>query len=1004
MDDKWQKIREIFDKALRHKPEDRRNFVLRACGEDKQMLAEVDSLFSSLESADGFLETPAVGMVADVFESGTGKLEPEKNFGHYEILEKIGAGGMGEVYLAQDKKLDRKVALKILNEKFARDESNLRRFIREARAASALNHPNILVIHEIGAEGEMHFIVSEYVKGKTLREVLKETPLPPAKILDIAVQIANALTAAHEEHLVHRDIKPENVIIRPDGLVKILDFGLAKIVERKNGPLPGLEDRAARQNLTAKGVILGTINYMSPEQVRGLDVDSRTDIWSLGVCLYEMLTGKTPFACETTSDTISAVLNKTPAPLAAYCPDTLKGLERIIDKTLRKDRAERYQHIEDLLIDLKDFRQEFEFGEKGGRSTAASGSSEGAAAQKATGASTAQMTQAASSAEYIFGEIKRRRRASLAVLAFLLVSMIGSGYWFFSNRTASTNINAYISAQKVAQITNWSGLDDFPSLSPDGNTVAYCSDHNGSFEIYVKQLTPGAKEIQLTNDGGQNFQPAFSPDGQHIAYYSKQRGGISIIPASGGEARQITDFGSHPAWSPDGRQIAFQSNPLNDLGAFARNALPPSTLWVAQVLGGALPRQLTQAGALPGGQGSPAWSPDGKRIAFEVDTYNFSYIWTVAADGSDAKAVFPQTEPPSLGYAPIYTPDGKSILYHNQNGTMFQVRINPATDEAVGETTPLTSIAQAPSSVRRVSFSADGKKIAYNVLRRVDSISSVPLQTKTSEAAGTPNVIVSNTTSRNNFPVFSPDGRRLAYSTCSIGGTGCDIWLANADGTKQTQLTTSENNELLPSWFPDGEQIGYLSDRNSNRSFWSINLNTKREQMLFDAKSNLEYARLSPDGKRIIFNDFQEGVTNVWTAALLGDGEPKQLTFDKEMMGFSAWSNDGKLLALQVKRGDDTNIMVMPSDGGTPEQLTFDKGQSWVFGWSPDNDKILFAGLRGGFWNVWWVSRSTKKQQQITDYKKLNSFVRYPSWSPLGNQVVYEYSETTGNIWVADLK
>ena len=1003
MDDKWQKIREIFDAALRQKAEERSSFVVAACGQDKSLLAEVESLLSSLDGAESFMETPAVAKVADVIEVETKKLQGGTCFGHYEIVEQIGAGGMGEVYLARDKKLGRQVAIKILNERFSQHESNLQRFLREAQSASGLNHPNILVVHEVGESDDAHYIVSEFIKGQTLRERLKESALSLAEVLDITIQTANALAAAHEADLVHRDIKPENIMIRPDGFVKVLDFGLAKLVERKNKSFLGLEDSTVAQNQTAKGVILGTVNYMSPEQARGLDVDEETDIWSLGICLYEMLSGTTPFAGETTSDTISAILNKIPAPIAQRVPDIPKELERIIGKTLRKDREERYQHIKDLLIDLKDFKQELEISEKLER-TGNSSKNEKTAMGKTEAFTETQQAQTTSSAEYIFGEIKQRKRGVLVVLAILLVSTIGLSYRFFSTRTASTNNNANISAQKVAQITNWSGLDDFPSLSPDGNTVTYCSDHNGSFEIYVKQLTPGAKEIQLTNDGGQNFQPAFSPDGQYIAYYSKQRGGISIIPASGGEARQITDFGSHPAWSPDGTQIAFQSNPLNDLGAFARNALPPSTIWVAQVLGGALPRQLTQPETLPGGQGSPAWSPDGKRIAFEVDTYNLSYIWTVAADGSDSKAVFPQTEPSSLGYAPIFAPDGKSLLYHKENGTMVQVRINPATGEAVGETTPLTSIAQAPSSVRRVSFSADGKKIAYNVLRRVDSISSVPLQTKTSEAAGTPNVIVSNTTSRNNFPVFSSDGKRLAYSTCSIGGTGCDIWLANADGTKQTQLTTSENNELLPSWFPDGEHIGYLSDRNSNPSFWSINLNTKREQMLLDAKSNFEYARLSPDGKRIVFNDFQEGVTNVWTASLLGDGELKQLTFDKEMMGFSAWSNDGKLLAFQVKRGDDTHIMVMPSEGGTPEQLTFDKGQSWVFGWSPDNDKILFAGLRGGFWNVWWVSRTTKKQRQLTDYKKLNSFVRYPSWSPLGDQVVYEYSETTGNIWVADLR
>jgi len=231
---------------------------------------------------------------------------------------------------------------------------------------------------------------------------------------------------------------------------------------------------------------------------------------------------------------------------------------------------------------------------------------------------------------------KNRRSFALKLAALLgALALVAAGAWLIRNRQQSF---AVISVQKAAQITNWSGLDDFPSMSPDGNTVAYCSDRNGSFEIYVKQTTPGAKEIQLTSDGGQNFQPAFSPDGQRIAYYSKQRGGIWVIPASGGEARQITDFGSHPAWSPDGKQIAFQSNPVADLGAYARNALPPSTLWLVAANGGE-PKQLTQIGNPAGGHGSPSFSPDGKRIVFEVDDYINASVWTISINGDDAKQI-----------------------------------------------------------------------------------------------------------------------------------------------------------------------------------------------------------------------------------------------------------------------------------------------------------------------------------------------------------------------------
>lgn len=586
---------------------------------------------------------------------------------------------------------------------------------------------------------------------------------------------------------------------------------------------------------------------------------------------------------------------------------------------------------------------------------------------------------------------KNRRSFALKSAALLgALALIAAGALLIRNRQQSF---AYIGVEKVAQITNWSGLDDFPALSPDGNTVAYCSDHNGGFEIYVKQLTPGANEIQLTNDGGQNFQPAWSPDGQRIAYYSKLRGGIWIIPASGGEARQITDFGSHPAWSPDGGQIAFQSNSLNDLGAYARNSLPPSTLWLVGTQGGE-PKQLTQIGNPSGGHGSPSFSPDGKRIVFEVDDFNSASVWTISTGGDDIKLITQR------GYEPVYAPDGKSIFYTSEG--VFQIRVNPDTGESIGEPSQIAGIGGTFSGVRRVSFSADGKRMAYSALLRREGLSSVRLQTNSDEADGAPVTLVQNTNDRNNFPAFSPDGKRIAWTTCNIGGSGCDIWLMNADGTNQIQLTTSESDELMPSWFPDMEHIAFISNRTGNRTLWSINLNTRREKRLLDLPDTL--ARLSPDGKQIVFHSKDnDGVINVWTASLAG-GEPKQLTFDKELMGFSAWSPDGKLIAFQMKRGDSMHVMIIPSEGGTPEQLTFDKGNSWVYDWSPDGDKILFAGQRDGYWNVRWVSRSTKKQQQLTDYKKLNSFVRYPSWSPLGNQIVYEYSETTGNIWIADLK
>jgi len=363
--ERWQKVKGLFDALVELAPNERERFLDKSCGTDDGLRREIENLLDSFENAESFLEQPAVTEVASVIIKVEAKnLEAGRCFGHYEILRHIGAGGMGEVYLAQDKKLDRKVAVKILNESFAKHESNLRRFTQEAKAASALNHPNILVIHEIGVSEDANYIVSEFIEGVTLREIInterrQDDGVPKlSEMLDIAVQIAGALSSAHAAHIVHRDIKPENIMVRSDGYVKILDFGLAKLVEQK---VVGLEDETAQQNQTAKGVILGTVNYMSPEQAKGEQVDRRTDIFSFGVLFYEMIAGRTPFAGNTMSETFANLINAEPQPLARYAANVPDELQRVVSKMLKKNKEERYQTAKDLLIDLKNLQKRLEF-------------------------------------------------------------------------------------------------------------------------------------------------------------------------------------------------------------------------------------------------------------------------------------------------------------------------------------------------------------------------------------------------------------------------------------------------------------------------------------------------------------------------------------------------------------------------------------------------------------------------------------------------------------------
>jgi Tol biopolymer transport system component len=355
------------------------------------------------------------------------------------------------------------------------------------------------------------------------------------------------------------------------------------------------------------------------------------------------------------------------------------------------------------------------------------------------------------------------------------------------------------------------------------------------------------------------------------------------------------------------------------------------------------------------------------------------------------------------GYDPIYSPDGKYIYFasfgKNLNFGVSKIALSEG-GEPVGE--PVEIVGPGLGRYKRLTISADGKKLAYGTLAINSNVWSIPISAKTAESTGQPAPLTRDTSYRNSNPRFSPDGKRIAYHVTRVG-TPADIYVMNADGTNQTQLTTSPGFDERPSWFPDSEQIAFLSTRNGHDEMWALSLKSGNERKLFALNQDITFPQLSPDGKHVLFNSKKSGTTNLWIVPVEG-GEPKQLTFDKEASGFACWSPDSKYIACETKRGDDNFLGIIPSTGGELVQLNSDHGQSWPYSFSTDGDKIIFAGFREGYWNVWSYSLSTKLEKQITRYKKLNAFVRYPSWSPLGNQIAYEYAETTGNIWMVEVK
>ncbi|HUQ91084.1 MAG TPA: protein kinase [Bryobacteraceae bacterium] len=432
---------------------------------------------------------------------------------HYQVLEKLGAGGMGEVYKARDTRLDRIVAIKVLPPDIVANAGRKLRFIQEAKSASALNHPNIVVIHDINQENGVDYMVMEYIDGKTLEAVIPRQGMRLAEALKVAIPIADGLAKAHSAGIIHRDLKPSNIMIGDDGRAKILDFGLAKLTE----DAPSSEDNTRTQRAhTEDGVIVGTISYMSPEQAEGKKIDARSDIFSFGSVLYEMVTGHKAFQGESRISTLSAILREEPKPVENLPPE----VDRILRRCLRKDPARRFQSMADVKVELEETREESESGKL----------------------------------HATVPPRPVRRWPQLTVLGAGVLAALAGLVWFVSRPKPVPELH-------IRQLTADSGVSTTPAISPDGKLVAYASDRagEGNLDIWVQPLTAGARPIRLTRTPADDRAPSFSPDGGQIVF-GRADGGIYLIPSLGGDERLIVRGGYTPRFSPDGQWIAYATS------------------------------------------------------------------------------------------------------------------------------------------------------------------------------------------------------------------------------------------------------------------------------------------------------------------------------------------------------------------------------------------------------------------------------------------------------------
>lgn len=531
---RWKKAFDLFQSAVERAPAERAAFLDESCHDDEDMRREVESLLTSHERAENFIEVPAFEAAPEFAPKDSSGAMVGKLIGHYRIESLIGVGGMGEVYLARDERLGRKAALKFLPDSLTTDETQLSRFKNEARTASALNHPNILTVYEIGAEGNVQFIATEFIEGMTLRAALASGRMSAHKAVEIGVQVASALAAAHDASVVHRDIKPENIMLRPDGYVKVLDFGIAKLTEhRPESGDHGVETRAQLQ--TRPGFVLGTTHYMSPEQARGQKVDARSDIWSLGVVLYEMLTGNPPFRGETSSDCIAAILTAEPAPVSRISPDVPAKLESILHKALCKNTNERYQTINEMLGDVRSLKGKLE-------------------AERS-------LSQTKSRSDSIVSKIRRSKRPLLATLgAALLAAVAAACFFLFFTPAASSNeksiavlpfenlsedkSNAYFADGIQDEIlTRLSKIADLKVISRT-STQRYKKTHQKPSEIAkqlgVANLLEGS--VQKTNDQVRvNVQLIRAANDSHLWADTFDRKLIDIFSVESEVAKAIAD-------------------------------------------------------------------------------------------------------------------------------------------------------------------------------------------------------------------------------------------------------------------------------------------------------------------------------------------------------------------------------------------------------------------------------------------------------------------------------
>ena len=885
---------------------------------------------------------------------------------HYRIESKLGEGGMGVVYKARDTRLDRLVAIKVLPPSRTGDEDRKARFIREARAASALNHPGIVTVHDIRAHDDVDFIVMEYLEGDTLDVLIPEGGMPPARALKHAVPIADALARAHAAGILHRDIKPSNVMLTRDGRMKVLDFGLAKLIQP--APSPDAPTQTAPP-LTEQGVVVGTAAYMSPEQAEGRELDARSDVFSFGALLYEMVTGRKPFVADSWLGTLTKILNEDPRPPGQLAAAVPPDLEKTILRCLRKDPARRFQTMADLKVALEDLEAE-----------SASGSTPAAPA-------------AAKAPSW------RRRWIWAALVPALAVAA------YFAWRALRPPASS-APLQAVA-LTTFSGVERSPSLSPDGDEVAFTwnGPREDNEDVYVQRIGSGSP-LRLTTDPANDFNPVWSPDDRWIAFLrgnsagpmSPARFDLVLIPPLGGPERRLGEIRAsevawpapaYLAWCPDASCLVVTDSP---------GVERPDALFVVSVESGEK-RQLTHPRLPALGDASPAVSADGRTLVFRRTTsYSIGEIHRLALGPGMVPGGAPELVTNAAFNAdhPAWLPAGDEILV-SARGSLWRAAVSggkPPTrlpfvgQDGMSPTLSRPGRDKAPRLVYARSF-VDG------TIYRLD------FAAPGGAALGPPAVAISSSRGEEH-PRFSPDGRRVVF-TSTRSGTW-ELWISDPEGGNAQQLTSMDaTNTGGPNWSPDGRWIVFGSDQPGQFDLYVIAATGGKPRRLTSHPAFEQCARFSRDGKWIYFTSNRTGQFQMWKMPANG-GDGVQLTTNGGWWGAEA--PDGAHFYYIDIPMTPKPLWRVPTAGGPPERV-LDGVVGWFFDAAPtglyyaDRAPRAEADRPAGESRLRFYDFATRRSETVARLGdvgfagKLGEIGFTPGISPDGRTILYSRVDST---------